>query len=171
MTTYENASLVLSTNNGTSNTTKTSTTWSNINLRSLLGTMYDKYDTFNLCLNTVATGVSQSYYNASPNDLQVLLRISGLPFINNTYNIGSSYNANNNICTIGTFTFNTTTLIPSSTFTGTIALNTATLTVSAGTYLPIGSSFQFYDPNFNYFNTVRPPGARARRTAFSGVQG
>ena len=153
MTTYENASLVLSTNNGTSNTTRTSTTWSNINLRSLLGTMYDKYDTFNLCLNTVATGVSQSYYNASPNDLQVLLRISGLPFINNTYNIGSSYNANNNICTIGTFTFNTTTINPYSTFTGSIALNSATLTVAGGTYIPIGSTIQFFDPNLNTVNT------------------
>jgi hypothetical protein len=151
--TSPNASLVLSTNNGTTNASRTSTTWSNINLRSLLGDMYDKYDTFNLCLNTVATGVSQSYYNASPNDLQVLLRIQGLPFLNNTYNIGNTYNANNNICTIGTFTFNTTTLIPYSTFTGTIAVNTANLTVSAGTYLPIGSSFQFFDPNTSAFNT------------------
>jgi len=154
MTTYESASLVLSTNNGTSNTSRTSTTWSNINLRSLLGTMYDKYDTFNLCLNTVSSGVSQNYYYASPSDLQVLLRIQGLPFLNNTYNIGSSYNANNNICTIGTFTFNTTTHTTSSTIAGaSIALNSATLTVGGGVYIPIGSTVQFFDPNLTSITT------------------
>ena len=49
MTNLQNASLVLSTNNGTSNTTRTSTTWTNIDLRTLLGDMYNKYDMFNIC--------------------------------------------------------------------------------------------------------------------------
>jgi hypothetical protein len=96
MTTLRNASLVLKTSDFAINTSnnygfcdsvKARITWNNINLRSLLGDMYDKYDTFNLCLNTVSSGVSQNYYYASPSDLQVLLRIQGLPFLNNTYNI------------------------------------------------------------------------------------
>ena len=94
MSNLQNASLVLSTNNGTSNASRTSTTWTNINLRSLLGDMYDKYDMFNLCLNTVATGTSANNFYATSSDMQVMIRVSGLPFINNTYNVGPSYNSN-----------------------------------------------------------------------------
>ena len=55
MSTNENASLVLNSVNASStNSIKTSFTWANINLRSLLGDMYDRYDRFNLCLNTIA---------------------------------------------------------------------------------------------------------------------
>ena len=39
MSNLQNASLVLSTNNGTSNNNRTSITWNNINLRTLLGDM------------------------------------------------------------------------------------------------------------------------------------
>lgn len=105
MSNLQNASLVLSTNNGTSNAAKTSTTWYNINLRTLLGDMYDKYDLFNLCLNTIATGVSTANFNTAAQDLQTLIRINGLPFINNTYNINGTNNANTSNCIIGTFTF------------------------------------------------------------------
>ena len=105
MSNLQNASLVLSTNNGTSNTTRTSTTWTNINMRTLLGDMYEKYDMFNICLNTIATAVSVNNFYNSSSDLQVMVRVSGLPFINNTYNIGSTYNANTANCVIGTFTF------------------------------------------------------------------
>ena len=51
MTTNLNASLVLSTTTSSNNTSRTSFTWNNIDLRMLLGDMYDKYDRFNLCLN------------------------------------------------------------------------------------------------------------------------
>jgi hypothetical protein len=105
MSNLQNASLVLSTNNGTSNTARTSITWNNINMRALLGDMYDKYDMFNLCLNTVATAVSANNFSASANDQQVMIRISGIPFINNTYNVGTTYNTNTQYVAIGTFTF------------------------------------------------------------------
>ncbi len=109
MSNLQNASLVLSTNNGTfNNAARTSTTWYNINLRTLLGDMYDKYDLFNLCLNTIATGVPPSAFNTAAQDLQTLIRINGLPFINNTYNINGTNNANTNNCIIGTFTFAST---------------------------------------------------------------
>ena len=90
MTNLQNASLVLSTNNGTSNTTRTSTTWTNIDLRTLLGDMYNKYDMFNICLNTIATAPSVNNFMSAAADLQTMVRVSGIPFINNTYNIGSN---------------------------------------------------------------------------------
>ena len=153
MSISQNASLVLCTNNGTSNTNKTSTTWNNINLRTLLGDMYDKYDMFNLCLNTVATATATSNIYKSFNDSNVIIRVSGIPFINNTYNIGSSYNSNTNYATIGTFTFGTIVNYPASTFQGSIALSSSTLTVPSGTLLNVGSVIAFYDPNLSAYNT------------------
>ena len=108
MNNLQNASLVLNTSQGTDTsvgTIKTSHTWFNINLRTLLGDMYEKYDIFNLCLNTVATTSSTANFNLATKDLQVIVRVSGLPFINSTYNITSSNNYNSNYCSISTFTF------------------------------------------------------------------
>jgi hypothetical protein len=153
MSNLQNASLVLSTNNGISNTNKTSTTWNNINLRTLLGDMYDKYDLFNLCLNTVATGTALSNIYKNPADCNVIIRINGLPFINNTYNIGSSYNSLTPYCTIASFTFGYSTVISGSTFQGSIASNSSVLTVPSGTVLPIGATITFYDPNLVGWNT------------------
>ena len=108
MSNLQNASLVLNTNSGKDSSTgsiKSSHTWYNVNMRTLLGDMYDKYDLFNLCLNTVATAPSTIGFNLASKDLQVILRVSGIPFINNTYNITSNNNCNSVNCVIGTFTF------------------------------------------------------------------
>lgn len=150
----QNASLILSTNNGNSNTTKTSITWNNINLRTLLGDMYDKYDMFNLCLNTVTTAPSlNSVYKASQ-DVQVMMRVSGLPFINNTYNVGATNNNNTQYCTIATFTFGNNVIIPSVNFQGSISASGSTLTVNTtGLVLRVGSTISFYDANTSAINT------------------
>ena len=153
MSNLQNASLVLSTNNGTSNNNRTSTTWNNINLRTLLGDMYDKYDMFNLCLNTVASGTALSNIYKAPADCNVIMRVSGLPFINNTYNIGSSSNTNTPNCTIASFTFGNSTVIPGSTFQGSITASSSLVVVPSGTVLPIGSTIQFYDANLLGWNT------------------
>ena len=72
-------------------------TWKNINLRSVLGSMYDKYDLFNLCLSTISSGgvavIGNTYQLSSdPNDNNVSILMSGLPFINNTYNTATQHN-------------------------------------------------------------------------------
>lgn len=105
MSVNENASLVLNTATGTPNAKYTSCTWSNINLRHLLGDMYDKYDRFNLCLNTIAQGVSDVGFLNNPKDGQCIVRINGLPFVNNTYNISSSGNSLTSNAVIATFNF------------------------------------------------------------------
>jgi hypothetical protein len=108
MSTNSNASLVLSSTTAIANATKTSFTWNNIDLRMLLGDMYDKYDRFNLCLNTIASGIAgqagTTFFLAAA-DAQVLVRVSGLPFINNTYNITSTMSNNTGNTIIASFLF------------------------------------------------------------------
>ena len=80
--------------------------FNNINLRTLLGDMYDKYDLFNLSLKSIASGVGISgsttgtELGATLNDLSISIYLSGLPFINQTYFINEdngSYTNNNEV--------------------------------------------------------------------------
>jgi hypothetical protein len=116
MSNSENASLVLKgydlssteSNAGVCNTANTSFTWKNVNLRTLLGTMYEKYDKFNIVLNTIAcsktpAALGVSYGNSDVDNLQVLLNIQGLPFINNTYETVKQHNTLTSV--IGSFQF------------------------------------------------------------------
>jgi hypothetical protein len=83
-------------------------TWKNINLRTVLGPMYDKYDSFNLCLTTVCSGgvltANNTYIlSTDPNDNLVILTISGLPFLNNVYDTRTQHNTN--VSTLGCYQF------------------------------------------------------------------
>ena len=90
----EVASLVLLTSDLTANSTtyvgvcnefRTEMTWSNLNLRTILGPMYDKYDTFCLqCINIFFT-IGDGVFGTAARDRQVSINIRGLPFTNNTY--------------------------------------------------------------------------------------
>jgi hypothetical protein len=95
-------------------------TWKNINLRTLLGTMYDKYDLFNLNLLQVSNGGmaltgNQYHLSADPNNNTVVMQISGLPFINNTYNTTTQHNTNTT--TLTNYAFGNLTTISGSTIT------------------------------------------------------
>jgi hypothetical protein len=68
---------------GTSNSTNSSFTWTNINLRVLLGDMFDKYDRFMLLLQHIGQSTSASIANY--NYRGILINMSGLSFINSTY--------------------------------------------------------------------------------------
>ena len=61
-----------------------------------------------MCLNTIASGIGGSqgtnFFNAQV-DAQVLVRINGLPWINNSYNIKASGSNNTGNATIASFTF------------------------------------------------------------------
>ena len=86
--------------------------WYNINLRLLLGDLYDKYDTFNLCLTSISCGapteaIGGNYLNSDIDNGHLSVYVSGLPFINNTYSV---YNCRNTQeAPIGVFTYPTTT--------------------------------------------------------------
>ena len=110
MSIYEKATLVLNSVNASSiNSMRSSITWNNINLRNLLGDMYDKYDRFNLSLNCISTAYTAFALSAT-NNSQVLIRLTGLPWVNCNYNITSNaINVNNIYNIIGTFKFSSST--------------------------------------------------------------
>ena len=68
---------------GTSNSTNSSFTWTNINLRVLLGDMFDKYDRFLLLLQHIGQATSGSITDYD--NRAILINMSGLSFINSTY--------------------------------------------------------------------------------------
>jgi hypothetical protein len=86
--------------------------WYNINLRTLLGDLYDKYDTFNLCLTSISCGTPSealgvNYLNNDVDNGHLTVYVSGLPFINQTYSQISRGNVNE--VPIGVFTYPITT--------------------------------------------------------------
>ena len=112
MSSIQMASLVLRTSDLTDNATnqygtinqyKTAYTWNNINLRTVLGDLYDKFDTFNLCLNTVVSSTGDANLGAATDDRTVIIKMSGLPFINQTYSVKQG--CNTNVCALCSYYF------------------------------------------------------------------
>jgi hypothetical protein len=82
-----------STNIGTCDQYRTTFTWNNINLRMLLGDMYDQYDYFNILLTLASSTLSNAAAGAgTAEDRQVYVKMSGLPFINQCYNQATGNN-------------------------------------------------------------------------------
>jgi len=94
MNLYQTATLCVSSSdtNCISNSHKTSFTWSGINLRMLLGNAYNQYDYFNLVLCSVLSENANTGIGTTIEDLSVITKISGFPFINQTYNISTGNN-------------------------------------------------------------------------------
>jgi len=94
-----------STNIGTCDQFRTSFTWNNINLRMLLGDMYDQYDYFNISLISISSSLTQALAaGATADDKMVFVKMSGLPFINQTFQQSTGNN--------GTFAYVSTLSIP-----------------------------------------------------------
>lgn len=73
---------------GSINKSLSSITWNNINLRQVLGDMYDEYEEFNLVLKQVTSNQVNARLEGLPfNSRGVYIRLSGLPFINCTYDV------------------------------------------------------------------------------------
>jgi len=105
-----NASLVLKTSDLTAGSTtnigscdayKSNMTWYNINLRTVLGELYDKYDYFNLSLYFISTDTTCNLQNAA--DRCTFMKIGGLPFSNQTYN--QANRTNGSLAVMSTFAF------------------------------------------------------------------
>ena len=86
-------------------------TFTNINLKQILGANYDRYQKFNLILNSIIVPTTTALI-AQTNDANVMLYMSGLPFDSgSTYSTISGYGSN--ISYIGSIHINSTTLISS----------------------------------------------------------
>jgi hypothetical protein len=85
----ENASLILNTFDSTMRDENTVNIWSNVNLRTLLGTMYDRYETFNLVLSQVITSPTALDIGGVDGlaERLLLIKVSGLQFTNQTYSV------------------------------------------------------------------------------------
>jgi hypothetical protein len=88
---------------GSANAKLSSLTWNNINLRTLLGDMYNDFDLFNICLNSISTSTANPTIDPSNDVKTVSVKISGLPFVNQTYNVKNSCNSSSTV--IATFNF------------------------------------------------------------------
>ena len=108
----ESASLVLRSGDLTANATNTvgtsdqhytNMTWSNINLRTLLGDMYDKYDKFALVPVAYQSAQAGANIGAGNDDRILSINISGLPFTNNVYNSASKTNQNSSVIYVTRF--------------------------------------------------------------------
>jgi hypothetical protein len=71
---------------GTITNNRCNLTWKNVNLRNLLGTIYDRYETFNLYLYQVSQSGGFGLAPSSNPHLLVDIRLGGLPWLNNSYN-------------------------------------------------------------------------------------
>ena len=79
---------------GTVDNNRCTLTWKNINMRRVLGGMYDKYESFNLYLYQISLTATTTAPPTTAQYSLVDVNISGLPFINNTYNVSSQNNTN-----------------------------------------------------------------------------
>jgi hypothetical protein len=99
----ETAHLVLNSSTLTANTTnvygtcsqyKTSYTFNNISMRNVLGSLYDKYKTFNLIPISILSSVGSATFGATPDDTSVYITLNGLPFTNSYFSVPNQRNSN-----------------------------------------------------------------------------
>lgn len=111
--------LVLKTSDLTANSTtdigqcdqyRTTFTWFNINLRNLLGDLYNQYDYFNMSLISLSSSVGSAASGAgSTEDRLVYIKLGGLPFVGQSYNQRTGNPGG--LVTIGTYHIPTTAVI------------------------------------------------------------
>ena len=89
---FRNASLILKSSDITPTVNNTNFVWRNINLRTVLGDMYDQYDQFNLCLNAITTSQANNTLGTALDDINVLVNVQGFPWVNNSYSYASQHN-------------------------------------------------------------------------------
>lgn len=78
---------------GTANSTLTDMLFTNINMRTVMGTMYDSYNLYNIALTAVITPLSANVAGTTDSDRKLLVYMSGLNWLNNTYNFATRNNS------------------------------------------------------------------------------
>ncbi len=84
------------------NTFRSSMTWSNVDIQSILGIMWDKYTYFRIIL---VSSLASSATAAHTPDTIVIVKLEGLQFVNSSYSI--KLKANSSAVQVGIVTFNT----------------------------------------------------------------
>jgi hypothetical protein len=95
-----------SNDHGTANANMTEFLFTNINMRLVMGDLYDTYNLYNIALTTVITPLSAQVAGTTDSDRKLLVYMDGLGWRNNTYNL---YNRNNtNTTAVGVVSFSGT---------------------------------------------------------------
>ena len=125
---------------------KTNFTWTNINLRAILGDMYDRYDKFMLRIDSI---VQSAAYNVDGNtgyqigsnadDLLLNINIGGLPFLHSNYN---------------TTTKNTTSSFPLCTYKVFKALGSTNMVSYTDTFATFGKGQDLANINIYYTRVI-----------------
>lgn len=79
---------------GTANSTMTEMLFTNINMRVVMGDLYDSYNLYNIALTTVITPLSDLVAGTTDSDRKLLVYMSGFGWRNNTYNFANRNNTN-----------------------------------------------------------------------------
>lgn len=77
---------------GTANSTLTDMLFTNINMRTVMGDLYDSYNLYNISLSAVITPLSATVAGTTDSDRKLLVYMSGLGWRNNTYNFANRNN-------------------------------------------------------------------------------
>ena len=86
---------------GSVNQYRSDITWYNVSFKTILGDMYDKYDSFNIKLSSIMYSTIAAP-SVAPGALLLKVNLVGLPFSNCTYH--SYTNSNSQYCTVGSYT-------------------------------------------------------------------
>jgi hypothetical protein len=85
------------TNNvGTINAARTEITWYSVNFENILNGLYDKYDMFNLRLNSVSY-TNQAAFGVAAFDRLTYFQVNDLPWENNSYSTTRKCNTNSTV--------------------------------------------------------------------------
>lgn len=82
---------------GSMDTYRTTIVFKNLDMRAILGDMYDRYEYFNICMPIMFNGGST--FGTANVDKLVRFNVSGLPWVNNTYDVQSRSLTNS--CVLG----------------------------------------------------------------------
>jgi hypothetical protein len=93
--TYFNKKLV--TNTGSVSNSRLSFVFKNIDMKVLLGDLFEKYEQFNISLTYVSGAATGAEPEALPNKRSLQVKLSGLPFVS-SYNQKTSINNNVVVC-------------------------------------------------------------------------
>ena len=126
MANLEGSTFVLRTVDATNNNASYSSwTWSSVDLRSILGTLWDNYDYFNIALVSAVSSVVATTPTYATNDHKIgMINMSGLRWTS-SYDTGTK--TNTNVVSIGFINFTgLTTSVPISIQNNTLSYNTFT---------------------------------------------
>lgn len=100
----------LSNSVGSINQYRTSITWNAVNIKNILGSLYDNYELFNLEVRSITNPIPTTLFGVSDNDRAITFKMAGLDWVFNTYDTSSGNTVNEAIFTNQRFTNQTTTL-------------------------------------------------------------